>query len=197
MEVLIMEDIIKNENIEETENKVDEPIKEEVKTFTQDEVNAMITKRLEREKKNAEIEKQEAEKLAKLSESDRQKAIFEKQSKELEESKLSFQNERLKFEAVKIMTEKQVPITFIDMLVAKDAETTYTNIDTFKNNFDAAVQKAVEERFKGGGREVNNSTGTKQSGVNPYKKESYSLTQQGILEKNDPTLAAQLRAAAK
>ena len=190
-----MEDIIKDENIEETE-VADEPVKkvEEVKTFTQEEVNTMITKRLEREKKNAEIEKQEAEKLAKLSESDRQKAIFDKQSKELEESKLSFQNERLKFEAVKIMTDKQVPISFIDMLVSKDAETTYTNIDTFKSNFDKAVQKAVEERFKSGGREPNNNQGGGSGGVNPWKSETFNLTKQGEILKQNPELAKSLMA---
>ena len=84
-------------------------------------------------KEKLELERAEAEKLAKLSESEKQKVIFERQQSELEESKQSFQNERLKFEAVKIMTDKQVPISFIDVLVSKDAETTYANIDNFKS----------------------------------------------------------------
>ena len=198
-----MEDIKKDIDTTVADTTVDESkvegteTKEEVKTFTQEEVNTMITKRLEREKKNAEAEKAEAEKLAKLSESDRQKAIFDKQSKELEESKLSFQNERLKFEAVKIMTDKQVPISFIDMLVAKDAETTYTNIDTFKSNFDKAVQKAVEERFKSGGREPNNNQGSGNGGVNPWKSETFNLTKQGEILKQNPELAKSLMNNAK
>ena len=148
-------------------------------------------------KEKLEIERAEAEKLAKLSESDKQKVIFERQQNELEESKRSFQNERVKFEAVKIMTDKQVPISFIDILVSKDAETTYANIDNFKTNFDLAVQKAVEERFKGGGREVNNSTNTKQSGVNPWKSETFNLTKQGEILKQNPELAKSLMNNAK
>ena len=145
-------------------------------------------------KEKLEIERAEAEKLAKLSESEKQKVIFEKQQSELEESKRSFQNERVKFEAVKIMTDKQVPISFIDILVSKDAETTYANIDNFKSNFDAAVQKAVEERFKGGGREVNNSNSKTTSGVNPWKSESFNLTLQGKMLKENPELAKSLMA---
>ena len=145
-------------------------------------------------KEKLEIERAEAEKLAKLSESEKQKVIFEKQQSELEESKRSFQNERVKFEAVKIMTDKQVPISFIDMLVAKDAETTYTNIDTFKSNFDLAVQKAVEERFKGGGREVNLSNSNTSSTINPWKKETFNLSAQGKMLKENPELAKSLMA---
>ena len=145
-------------------------------------------------KEKLEIEKVEAEKLAKLSESDKQKVIFERQQNELEESKKSFQNERLKFEAVKIMTDKQVPISFIDVLVSKDAETTYANIDNFKSNFDAAVQKAVEERFKSGGREPNNNQGGGSGGVNPWKSETFNLTKQGEMLKENPELAKSLMA---
>ena len=70
--------------MENINNVVNEEIKEdvkvdtvEVKTFTQDEVNEMISKRLQRERKDIEAkieaERKEAEELSRLSEQERQK----------------------------------------------------------------------------------------------------------------------------
>ena len=68
--------------MENINNVVNEEIKEdakvdtvEVKTFTQDEVNEMISKRLQRERKDIkaqiEAERKQAEELAKLSEQEK------------------------------------------------------------------------------------------------------------------------------
>ena len=187
-------DEVQNEDIKMTKEEYEKALNSEADKRVSQALKTSQAKWESEFKEKLEIERAEAEKLAKLSESDKQKVIFERQQSELEESKKSFQNERLKFEAVKIMTDKQVPISFIDVLVSKDAETTYANIDNFKTNFDLAVQKAVEERFKGGGREVNNSTNTKQSGVNPWKSETFNLTKQGEILKQNPELAKSLMA---
>ena len=83
--------------MENINTNVSEEIKEdvkvdtvEVKTFTQDEVNEMISKRLQRERKDIkaqiEAERREAEELAKLSEAEKQQKLFEKQVKEFEET---------------------------------------------------------------------------------------------------------------
>ena len=194
VEETVVSDEVQNEDVKMTKEEYEKALNSEADKRVSQALKTSQAKWETEFKEKLEIEKVEAEKLAKLSESDKQKVIFERQQNELEESKKSFQNERLKFEAVKIMTDKQVPISFIDILVSKDAETTYANIDNFKSNFDAAVQKAVEERFKGGGREVNNSTNTKQSGVNPWKAETFNLTLQGKMLKENPELAKSLMA---
>ena len=75
-----------------------EPVKKEEKTFTQEEVNKMIEKRLAREKAKAEQERLEAEELAKLSEAERQKKLFEKQVAEFEAERAEWQASRLKEE---------------------------------------------------------------------------------------------------
>ena len=65
-----------NNEVQDTEVKSDEV---QVKTFTQDEVNEMISKRLQRERKDIkaqiEAERKEAEELAKLSEAEKQKKL--------------------------------------------------------------------------------------------------------------------------
>ena len=146
--------------MENINNVVNEEIKEdvkvdtvEVKTFTQEEVNEMISKRLQRERKDIkaqiEAERKEAEELAKLSEAEKQKKLFEKQVKEFEETKRAFENERLLNETSKQLASKNLPIEFAEMLKGNDAEKTFENIQLFEVKFNEAVEKAVTERLRG------------------------------------------------
>lgn len=125
----------------------------EVKTFTQEEVDKMITKRLARERKDieakVEAERKEAEQLATLSEKERQQALFEKQVKEFEETKKAFENERLLNEVSKQLASKNLPIEFAEMLKGQDAETSFENIKAFESKFNEALEKAVNDRVKG------------------------------------------------
>ena len=139
-----------SEEIKDTDVKVDTV---EVKTFTQEEVDKMITKRLQRERKDIEAkieaERKEAEELAKLSEQERQKKLFEKQVKEFEETKRAFENERLLNETSKQLASKNLPIEFAEMLKGNDAEKTFENIQLFEAKFNEAVEKVVTERLRG------------------------------------------------
>ena len=125
----------------------------EVKTFTQEEVDKMISKRLQRERKDIEAkieaERKEAEELSRLSEQERQKKLFEKQVKEFEETKRAFENERLLNETSKQLASKNLPIEFAEMLKGNDAEKTFENIQLFEAKFNEAVEKVVTERLRG------------------------------------------------
>ena len=145
-----IENNVVNEEIKDTDVKVDTV---EVKTFTQEEVDKMITKRLQRERKDIEAkieaERKEAEELAKLSEQERQKKLFEKQVKEFEETKRAFENERLLNETSKQLASKSLPIEFAEMLKGNNAEKTFENIQLFETKFNEAVEKVVTERLRG------------------------------------------------
>ena len=125
----------------------------EVKTFTQEEVDKMISKRLQRERKDIEAkieaERKEAEELAKLSEAEKQKKLFEKQVREFEETKKAFENERLLNETSKQLDAKKLPIKFAKLLKGKNAEETFENIQLFEAEFNEAVEKVVTERLRG------------------------------------------------
>ena len=125
----------------------------EVKTFTQEEVDKMISKRLQRERKDIEAkieaERKEAEELAKLSEAEKQKKLFEKQVREFEETKKAFENERLLNETSKQLDAKKLPIKFAKLLKGKNAEETFENIQLFEVEFNEAVEKVVTERLRG------------------------------------------------
>ena len=149
-----MENQVKENNVVEevVEGGATTEVKE-VKTFTQEEVDKMISKRLQRERKDIEAkieaERKEAEELSRLSEQERQKKLFEKQVKEFEETKRAFENERLLNETSKQLASKNLPIEFAEMLKGNDAEKTFENIQLFEAKFNEAVEKVVTERLRG------------------------------------------------
>ncbi|WP_404354623.1 DUF4355 domain-containing protein [Exiguobacterium aurantiacum] len=134
---------------QQEQQQADEQQQEE-KKFSQEEVDGIIKSRLEREMKKFKQELSEAEKLAKLSEEEKAKLEIEKIQKELESEKAQFQKEKLEMEATKILSKEGLPVDFAPVLLGADAEQTKANIDTFKASFQDAVQKAVDEKIKGG-----------------------------------------------
>ena len=170
--------------MENINNVVNEEIKEdvkvdtvEVKTFTQDEVNEMISKRLQRERKDIkaqiEAERKEAEELAKLSEAEKQKKLFEKQVREFEETKRAFENERLLNETSKQLASKSLPIEFAEMLNSNDAEKTFENIQLFEAKFNEAVEKVVTERLRGNVPKTNTSLNNTSITKEQFRSMSY------------------------
>lgn len=148
-------------NIQETEaTKVDntevvstEEETTQEKTFTQDELEKIIEKRLAREKKNLaekiEAERQEAEKLAKMSERERQQALLDKREKALAEREAALNKANLLNETTKQLSSKNLPIEFADYLMADDAENTFNRISEFESKWNAALEVAINERLKG------------------------------------------------
>ena len=138
---------------EQSSEKVEQVVEQTVKTFTQEEVDKIVNKRLARERKDIEAkieaERQEAERLAKLSEAERQKAMFEKQVAEFEATKKAFEQEKLLNETSKQLASKNLPVEFAEMLKAQDAESTFENIKIFEAKFNEAVERLVNERLKG------------------------------------------------
>ena len=171
-----MENINTNvsEEIKNTDVKVDTV---EVKTFTQDEVNEIINKRLQRERKDIEAkieaERKEAEELAKLSEQEKQKKLFEKQVKEFEETKRAFENERLLNETSKQLASKNLPIEFAQLLKDKNAEKTFENISMFEAKFNEAVEKVVTERLRGNVPKTTTSSNVASITKEQFKSMSY------------------------
>ena len=190
--------------MENTNNVVEEVVEggataqvKEVKTFTQDEVNEIINKRLQRERKDIkaqiEAERKQAEELAKLSEQEKASKLLELKEKELNDKIKAFENEKLLNETSKQLASKNLPIEFAEMLKGNDAEKTFENIQLFEAKFNEAVEKVVTERLRGN---VPKAGTVKASQENPYSKSSWNLTKQMELEMNNPALAKQLQASA-
>ena len=189
----------KNSTVESTQEvqeqaQVQEAPQQEVKTFTQEEVDKIVAKRLAREKKDIEAkieaERKEAEELAKLSEAEKQKKLFEKQVREFEETKRAFEAEKLLNETSKQLASRNLPVEFAEMLKADDAESTYENIKLFEEKFNAALERMVNDRLRGVTPKV--ATGAAPKGITKEEFKKMNLKERFALRDRDPELYDQL-----
>ncbi|MDD3001757.1 MAG: DUF4355 domain-containing protein [Candidatus Riflebacteria bacterium] len=183
-----------------------EPPIEQPKTYTEDEVKKMVqaeadrmtTKGLQtaREKWEAEQEQklQQAKELAELSAEERAKKEFELERESFLKEKAEIIKERLTLQTEKDLISKGLPPDFATMLVAENPEVTLKNINMFEQKFRAALEVAIDERVKGRTPTKGSNDGDKQ--FNPWAKESFNLTEQGKILKEDPVLAERLRKSA-
>lgn len=94
-------------------------------------------------------EKDEAARLAKMSAEERAEAEKQKEREKFENERKQYRQERLIFETGKQLAEKNLPPTFAEFLAQGDADTTKANIEAFEKEFNAAIQKGIEEQLKG------------------------------------------------
>jgi hypothetical protein len=146
---------IENNNVNNETENVDvhnevpaEPQKQE-KLFTQEEVNNIIEKRLNKEKSKWKNEVDQAKRLAEMSAEERAKEEFRMQKAAFEKERAEFERERLLIQTQKELTTKNVPIEFAEMLVRDDAESTKEAIDNFANLYAQSVEKGVSNKLKG------------------------------------------------
>ena len=194
-----MENTNVNVNEQEVVGGAEEPTVEHteqepaIKTFTQEEVDKMIQKRLSRERKDieAKIEAEiaEAERLAKMSEAEKQQALFKKQVAEFEATKRAFEQEKLLNETSKQLASKNLPIEFAEMLKAQDAESTFENIKIFEAKFNEAVERLVNERLKGNTPKVKSDV----SGMTKETFNKMSYQERLALFNSDPELYDKLK----
>ena len=149
------------------------------KTFTQADVDKIISERLRKEQvrfeKKLENEKLEAEKLAKMKKDERVEYETQKKLAELEERERAIQERELKAEAYNILAQKGLPKELADILNYSDAETCNASIDAVEKAFQVAVEKAVNEKLKGNTPKSPSDTTSQQAfgfnftGVRPHK----------------------------
>lgn len=128
----------------------------ESKTFTQDDLNKIISDRLTKERKKWDEElsskveeaKTEAQKLAKMNAE--QKAEYERKQLEEQLSKREAEITRreLRATALETLAEKGLPKQLAEVLVYTDAEATNKSIDAVEKSFRDAVEQAVNDRLK-------------------------------------------------
>lgn len=161
-----MENLENNVVKNESEN-TDVEVKEE-KTFTQAELEEILSKRLAKEKKKQEAiaekeyqarlkaELEESEKLAQMNQAEREKAKAEKERKEFELEKARYEQERREFEQAKIkaqtmqmLGERKIPVELAQFITSNNADEIMDNVNTFEKCFNEAVEKVVTERLRG------------------------------------------------
>lgn len=141
-------DVNKDEqtSVDKQPDKVSEEPKKEVKTFTQDEVNEIVKKRLEREMKKAAAKQAEAEKLAKMNEDEKQQYELDQWKSKAEQAEKKLEALQMRSEARRMLADKGISVSDeqLDLVVSNDAETTSANIDKLA----ALVAQTKEDQRK-------------------------------------------------
>jgi hypothetical protein len=124
----------------------------------------------------------------------------QKRLRKLEEELAQERQARLKSElinkATTLATQKGLPVELVAYFVGQDEDSTVNNLTALENIWQQNIEKAVEEKFKENGRSPNQGGGPGGQ-INPWKKETFNLTEQGRLLRDNPELARQLMAQAK
>ena len=118
------------------------------KTFTQEEVNKLITERLAREQKKFDEKMEEAAKLAKMNAEEKAKYAAEKREADLTARETAVQKKELRFEALNILQENKLPAKLIDCVDLTSAETSKASIEAIKSAWQASVQAEVDAKLK-------------------------------------------------
>lgn len=180
------------------------------KTYTQAELDTMLQSETDRRVTEAlktakdkwskeyaeklENEKKEAERLAKLSAEEREKAKFDKERKAFENERAQFERERLEMQVAKELANEGLDTEFASILMGADADSSMENIKTFKASFDKAVEAAVKARLAGRTPESGSGNGLT---TNPFSKEGYNLTKQAELYRTNRELYNELKKQAE
>ena len=139
---------VKTDAIVKEEPQKEEPKKE--KLYTRAEVEQI--KKAEREiiLKEQEIKRTEAEKLAKMDAEEKHKYELEKATKEKEDALSKLNAYELKEEAIKIASEKELPISLLNVIDYRkeDAESIKAKIDEIEVVYKQAIQEGINGRMK-------------------------------------------------
>ena len=176
---------------ENTEGK-----QEQTRTFTQDELDAIISKRLARERKAWEAQLEEERKKAAMTETERLKAESEQKVKEWEEKYKTATERILKAEVKAAAAEMGIVDPEVAFLLLKTDEVN----EDFSNVKDLLVEVIKEKPYLkksaniGGGTNPGASQNAKE---NPWLPEYFNLTKQARILREDPELAATLKRMAR
>jgi hypothetical protein len=94
-------------------------------------------------------ERADAERLAKMSEEEKARVQAQKREDQLTQRERELHRKELQLEAVKILNEKGLPVTFAEMLIGETAEDTMSRINTFKKEWDVSHDKLLTESLRG------------------------------------------------
>ena len=164
MEVLTMNE---NTNISNNEENgvATEASNEEAKTYTQEEVLALLQsetdKRVTAALKTQQKKFDKQLSLSKLDGDERAKAEKDNRIAELEEQLAQFHIERNRSELKSVLSSRGLSAEFADIVaINDDIEASQANIDKLDKLFKAAVKAEVEKRLAGNTPKGNGATGS-------------------------------------
>lgn len=179
-----------NTNISTNETEVVETAtaNEETKTYTQDEVLALLQSETDR-RVTAALKKQQKQhekqlSLSKLDGNEREKAEKDNRIAELEEQLAQFTIERNKSELKSVLSTRGLSAEFADIInINDDIEESQANIDKLDKLFKAAVKAEVEKRLAGNAPKGNGTAGAH---IDKTNKEKMGIKELQELKRTNP-----------
>jgi hypothetical protein len=170
---------------EETETNA-----EEVKTYTQEEVLALLQsetdKRVSQALKTQQKKFDKQLSLSKLDGAERERAEDKNRIAELEELLSQMNTERNKSELKSVLSSRGLSAEFADIIaINDDIEASQANIDKLDKLFKAAVKAEVEKRLAGNAPKANGNTPAEITKESAMKMSMAELT---ALERTNPEL---------
>lgn len=167
------------------------------KTYTESEVQALLQREgdrrvsnaLKKQQKEFETKQVEAEKLRAMDENQRKEYEYSQKLQELEQREREFTIAQNKLEATKVLANRELPIEFVEYVVAEDADTMLENINTFERAFKAAVADAVAKKIAS---PAPKNGSVKQTGMTKEDFRKLSVAQQSELYRTNPELYRQM-----
>ncbi|SFJ83132.1 DUF4355 domain-containing protein [Thermoflavimicrobium dichotomicum] len=169
---------------------------EEVKTWLQSEKDRHFSKGLETWKQKTLPSIIEEEIKKRYPEETPEQRELKKLRAEIEQMRREKEREALRAKAKDLAIEKKLPSNLVDFFVADTEEKTLENLNILEQVWTQSLQNVVGETFKQHGREPHKPQQT-QSIENPWRKETFNLTKQAQILKENPELAKQLMNQAK
>lgn len=170
----------------------------ESKTYTQAEVDELLQKEGDRrvteamkkaEKKN-QAKIKEAQKLAKMDEEQKYAYELEQREKAIEAKERELAVAENKAEASRILADRGISVSLVDMVVAEDADEMMDKINTLDTAFKASVKAEVEKRLASKTPKKNLPLGTS---ITKEQFKAMPLSQQAQLYRENPDLYMSLR----
>lgn len=179
-----------NVNVNENGEAVDTTVNEEVKTYTQEEVLALLQsetdKRVSQALKTQQKKFDKQMSLSKLDGDERAKAEKDNRIAELEEQLALFTIERNKSELKSVLSSRGLSAEFADIInISDDIEASQANIDKLDKLFKSAVKAEVEKRLAGAAPKGNGSAAPE---ITKESARKMSMAELSALEKNNPEL---------
>lgn len=166
------------------------PATEETKTYTQEEVLALLQsetdKRVTAALKTQQKKYEKQLSLSKLDGDERAKAEKDNRIAELEEQLAQFHVERNRSELKSVLSSRGLSAEFADIInISDDIEASQANIDKLDKLFKAAVRAEVEKRLAGNAPKGNGGTPAE---ITKESAKKMSMAELSALEKSNPEL---------
>ena len=164
---------------------------EEIKTYTQEEVLALLQsetdKRVSQALKTQQKKYEKQLSLSKLDGDERAKAEKDNRIAELEEQLAQFQVERNRSELKSVLASRGLSAEFADIiLINDDIEASQANIDKLDKLFKTAVKAEVEKRLAGTAPKGNG--GSNPAEITKDSAKNMSMAELNELAKTNPDL---------